>query len=106
MWFLKKKHIDKTQEFYAKYGGKTLVMARFVPIVRTFAPFVAGVGQMTYQKFIAYCVGGGALWVTTLTLAGYYFGQIQWVKDNFEVVVLGIIVISVLPIVVSLKIAL
>jgi membrane-associated protein len=100
-WFLKRSYIDKTQEFYAKYGGRTLIIARFVPIVRTFAPFVAGVGNMTYRNFIGYCLGGGALWVTLLTLAGYFFGQIPFVKNNFELVVLGIIGISVLPIVVE-----
>ena len=101
-WFLKRKYIDKTQEFYARHGGRTLIIARFVPIVRTFAPFVAGVGKMDYRKFIGYCVSGGMLWVTLLTLAGYYFGQIQFVKDNFEIVVLGIIVLSVLPVVVEI----
>jgi membrane-associated protein len=101
-WFLKRKYIDKTQEFYEKHGGRTLVIARFVPIVRTFAPFVAGVGHMEYRRFIAYCLAGGGLWVTLLTLAGYYFGQISFVKENFEVVVIGIIVISVLPVFVEL----
>lgn len=97
-WFLKRKYIDQTHEFYEKHGGRTLIMARFVPIVRTFAPFVAGVGEMTYRKFIGYCVAGGILWVSLLTLAGYFFGQIPIVKENFEVVVVGIIGISVLPI--------
>jgi membrane-associated protein len=101
-WFLKRKYIDKTQEFYEKHGGRTLVIARFVPIVRTFAPFVAGVGQMKYRRFITYCLAGGGLWVTLLTLAGYYFGQIQFVKENFEIVVIGIIFISVLPVFVEL----
>lgn len=100
-WFLKRSYIDKTEEFYEKYGGKTLVIARFVPIVRTFAPFVAGVGQMNYGKFLSFCLAGGALWVTLLTLAGYYFGAIPWVKDNFEIVVFAIIGISVLPIVIE-----
>lgn len=100
-WFLKRKYIDKTQEFYEKYGGRTLVIARFVPIVRTFAPFVAGVGSMTYRSFIGYCISGGILWVSLLTLSGYFFGQIPIVKDNFEIVVFGIIGISVLPIVVE-----
>ncbi|MBV6443043.1 MAG: DedA family protein [Haliscomenobacteraceae bacterium CHB4] len=100
-WFLKRKYIDKTQEFYEKYGGRTLVIARFVPIVRTFAPFVAGVGTMTYRRFIGYCIGGGILWVTLLTLAGYFIGHIPIVKNNFEIVVFGIIGISVLPIVVE-----
>lgn len=97
-WFLKRKYIDRTQDFYAKHGGKTLIIARFVPIVRTFAPFVAGVGKMDYRKFISFCISGGILWVTLLTLAGYFFGQIPIVKDNFEIVVIGIIGISVLPI--------
>lgn len=97
-WFLKRRYIDQTQEFYAKHGGKTLVIARFVPIVRTFAPFVAGVGKMTYRTFIGFCIGGGVVWVTLLTLAGYFFGQIPFVKNNFEIVVFGIIGISVLPI--------
>lgn len=100
-WFLKRKYIDKTQEFYEKYGGRTLVIARFVPIVRTFAPFVAGVGTMTYRRFIGYCIGGGILWVTLLTLAGYFIGHIPIVKNNFEIVVFGIIGVSVLPIVVE-----
>ncbi len=98
-WFLKRKYIDQTHEFYKKHGGRTLIIARFVPIVRTFAPFVAGVGKMEYRKFIGYCVVGGILWVTLLTLAGYFFGQIPIVKNNFEIVVLGIIGISILPIV-------
>lgn len=101
-WFLKKDYITRTQEFYEKYGGRTLVMARFVPIVRTFAPFVAGVGDMTYRNFIGYCLGGGFLWVTSMTLAGYFFGQIPIVKNNFEIVVIGIIGISVLPMVFEL----
>lgn len=100
-WFLKRRYLDRTQEFYAKYGGRTLVMARFVPIVRTFAPFVAGVGQMEYRKFIFYCIAGGVLWVTSMTLAGYFFGQLDIVKKNFELVVLGIIGISVLPMVIE-----
>ncbi|MEQ1746879.1 MAG: DedA family protein [Saprospiraceae bacterium] len=100
-WFLKRSYIERTQQFYEKYGGRTLVIARFVPIVRTFAPFVAGVGKMQYRRFIGYCIGGGILWVTLLTLAGYFFGQIPIVKNNFEVVVFGIIGISVLPIVVE-----
>lgn len=100
-WFLKKEYLTKTQDFYAKYGGKTLVMARFVPIVRTFAPFVAGVGEMTYRKFIGFCFGGGILWVTSMTLAGYFFGGIPIVKENFEIVVIGIIGISVVPMLVE-----
>ncbi|MBK8554884.1 MAG: DedA family protein [Lewinellaceae bacterium] len=98
-WFLKRSYIDRTQEFYEKHGAKTLIIARFVPIVRTFAPFVAGVGNMTYRKFIYNCIVGGISWVTGLTLAGYFFGQIPIVKNNFEIVVFGIIGVSVLPIV-------
>lgn len=98
-WFLKRKYLVQTEAFYEKHGGKTLIMARFVPIVRTFAPFVAGVGTMKYQRFIGYCILGAFLWVPTLTLAGYFFGQIPIVKNNFELVVLGIIGLSVLPMV-------
>ena len=97
-WFLKRSYIERTQEFYEKYGGRTLVIARFVPIVRTFAPFVAGVGNMKYRRFIGYCIGGGIAWVTGLTLAGYYIGHLPFVKDNFEIVIFAIIGISVLPI--------
>lgn len=97
--FLKREYLTKTEAFYEKHGGKTVIMARFVPIVRTFAPFVAGIGAMDYRKYIGYCIGGGILWVTGLTLLGYYFGQLEFVKKNFELVVLGIIGISVLPMV-------
>ncbi len=100
-WFLKRKYIDKTQEFYATYGGRTLIIARFVPIVRTFAPFVAGVGKMAYRSFIGFCLAGGALWVTALTLAGYFLGSHPFVKANFELVIFAVIGISVLPIVVE-----
>lgn len=97
-WFLKRDYITRTQAFYDKHGGKTLIIARFIPIVRTFAPFVAGVGDMTYRRFIYNCVVGGVLWVSGVTLAGYFFGQIPIVKDNFEVVVFGIIAVSLLPV--------
>lgn len=97
-WFLKRAYIDRTQHFYEKYGGRTLVIARFIPIVRTFAPFVAGVGNMKYRRFIGYCIGGGIAWVSALTLAGYFFGKIPIVKNNFEIVVFGIIGVSVLPV--------
>jgi membrane-associated protein len=100
-WFLKRDYIDKTQEFYATYGGRTLVIARFVPIVRTFAPFVAGVGNMDYRRFIGYCIGGGILWVTLLTLAGYFLGSHPFVKANFELVIFAVIGISLLPIVIE-----
>jgi membrane-associated protein len=94
---LNPKHIQRTHEFYEKYGGKTIFLARFVPIVRTFAPFVAGIGQMSYRHFAIWNVTGAIVWVVSLTLAGYFFGQIPIVKNNFESVVLGIIVISMLP---------
>jgi membrane-associated protein len=95
--FLKKAYLDKTHEFYERYGGKTIIIARFVPIVRTFAPFVAGVGSMTYGKFMAYNVIGGVFWVISMTLCGYLFGNIPFVKKNFELVILMIIFISILP---------
>lgn len=94
---LKKEHITKTQKFFDKYGGKTIVLARFVPIVRTFAPFVAGVGKMNYGKFISFNIIGGVAWVLIATLTGFFFGNIPFVRQNFSVVVLGIILISVLP---------
>ncbi|MEK7720834.1 MAG: DedA family protein [Elusimicrobiota bacterium] len=94
---LKKEYLQKTHAFYEKYGGKTIIIARFVPIVRTFAPFVAGVGAMTYGKFLAYNVAGGLLWVFSVTLAGYFFGNIPIVKNNFTAVILAIIFISILP---------
>lgn len=100
-WFIKRKYIDKTHGFYEQYGGRTLIIARFVPIVRTFAPFVAGVGHMTYREFISYCVAGGILWVSCLTLAGYFFGQLPIVKENFELVVFGVICLSLLPVLVE-----
>jgi len=99
---LKKEYLDKTHAFYEKHGGKTIIYARFVPIIRTFAPFVAGVGTMKYSKYIYYCVTGGILWVTGLTLAGFYFGNLTIVKENFELVIFGIIIISLLPVVIGL----
>ena len=95
--FLNRKYLDQTQAFYAKHGGKTIIMARFVPIVRTFAPFVAGIGTMTYRHFASYSIMGAVLWVVVLTLAGFLFGNIEVVKKNFELVILGIIALSVLP---------
>jgi membrane-associated protein len=95
--WLNPKHLEKTQWFFEKYGAKTIILARFVPIVRTFAPFVAGVGSMHYGRFLAYNVAGGAFWVVSMTLAGYYFGNLPWVKSNFEFVVVAIVLLSVLP---------
>jgi membrane-associated protein len=95
--WLKREHLDRTHAFFEKYGGKTIILARFVPIVRTFAPFVAGVGSMTYSRFIAFNVVGGVLWVALLLYAGYFFGTRPIVKDNFGLVVIAIIVISILP---------
>jgi membrane-associated protein len=95
---LKKEYLDRTHEFYEKHGGKALIMARFVPIIRTFAPFAAGLGTMTYRKFIGYCIAGAVLWVVSISVAGYLLGQHPWVKNNFEKVVLGIILVSLLPV--------
>ena len=94
---VKQAHIDKTNVFFSKYGGKTLVIARFVPIVRTFAPFVAGSGRMDYRKFMCYNVVGALLWMGLLIPAGYFSGQLEVVKENFELVVIGIIVVSLIP---------
>jgi len=96
--FLKKGYLDRTARFYEKYGGKTIVLARFIPIVRTFAPFLAGVGRMNYLWFLGYNVLGGGLWVALFTYAGYFFAEIPLVKKNFTLVVLAIIGISVLPV--------
>jgi membrane-associated protein len=95
--FLKKEYFERTNAFYAKYGGKTIILARFVPIVRTFAPFVAGVGKMDYRRFITFNVIGGIVWVVIFIVLGALFGNIPFVKDNFEIVTLGIVFISVLP---------
>jgi len=99
--FLKKEYLDRTHEFYERHGGKTIILARFVPIIRTFAPFVAGVGAMTYGHFLTYNVVGGIAWVTLFTLGGYFFGNLPFVKDNFTFVVLAIILISVMPAVIE-----
>lgn len=99
--FIRQEHIDRTHAFYEKYGGKTIVIARFVPIVRTFAPFVAGIGKMDYGRFLLFNVTGGILWVVSLTAAGYFFGNLPIVKDNLSLVVLGIVVASIMPAVVE-----
>jgi len=100
-WFLKKEHIDRTHRFYEKYGPKTIVLARFVPIIRTFAPFVAGVGKMSYARFLTYNVVGGILWIAAFVFGGYFFGNIPAVKENFTIVIFAIIIISVLPAVIE-----
>ncbi len=94
---LNRKHLERTHAFYEKYGGKTIVIARFVPIVRTFAPFVAGIGCMSYPRFLAYNVIGGLAWVGFFVLGGYYFGNLDIVRRNFSLVLLAIIVLSIMP---------
>lgn len=100
--FFKRKYIEDTEAFYAKHGGKTVIMARFVPIVRTIAPFVAGASNMPYRKYITFCFIGAIIWVTGLSVLGYAFGNLEIVKNNFEIVILSIIAISVLPIIVGI----
>lgn len=95
---IRKDYLDKTHSFYERHGARTIIIARFVPIVRTFAPFVAGVGNMTYQKYIRNCIAGALLWVISITTAGYFLGTIPIVKNNFELVVFGIIFISLIPV--------
>lgn len=101
LFTIRKDYLDKTHVFYEKHGARTIILARFVPIVRTFAPFVAGVGSMTYRKYITYCIAGAIIWVSVLTLAGYWFGRNEFVQKHFELVVLGIVGISLIPIVVE-----
>ncbi len=96
---VKQEYIDKTHEFYDKYGTKTIIMARFVPIVRTFAPFVAGVAEMKYRKFLIYDLLGGAIWILSLTMAGYFLGQFEIIKNNIESVAILIILVSIMPII-------
>ena len=100
--FLNKEHLERTHRFYQKYGGKTIILARFIPILRTFAPFVAGIGVMTYRRFIAFNVIGGIAWIFSFVLTGYYFGNIPFVRNNFIFVILAIIIISVLPVIIEL----
>jgi membrane-associated protein len=96
-WLLNKEHLVRTQHFYEKYGGKTIILARFMPIVRTFAPFVAGIGTMNYSKFAMFNVTGAFLWVSSFLFGGYLFGAVPIVKDNFHTVIVAIVIISVLP---------
>jgi membrane-associated protein len=98
---LNKEHLRRTHEFYEKYGGKTIIIARFMPIIRTFAPFVAGIGQMSYGKFLLYNVVGGLIWIAGFLYAGYFFGNIPVVKRNFTLVIFAIIIISMLPAVIE-----
>lgn len=97
-WFLKKKHLDQTHAFFEKHGGKAVIYARFVPIVRTMAPFVAGLGAMNFRRYIGFCIAGALLWIITMVGAGFFFGQMPFVKKHFELVVLAIIGISLMPI--------
>lgn len=94
---INQKHIDNTQEFYKRHGGKTIFLARFMPIIRTFAPFVAGIGKMHYRKFVSFSIVGGFAWVALFVFAGYFFGNIPIIRDNFSIVIMGIIAISVFP---------
>ena len=100
--FLRRSHVEQTETFYAKYGAKTVILARFIPIVRTVAPFVAGAGRMSYPVYLLYGFLGACLWVTSITMAGFYLGDNAFVKENFEKVVLGIVGVSVLPILIGL----
>src|SRR5437870_3066000 len=103
--FFNRKHLLRTQEFYEKYGGKTIILARFIPIVRTFAPFVAGIGKMRYPKFALYNVIGGVAWVSLCLFAGYLFGNFDFVSEHFELVLVAIVLISVLPMAVEFVVA-
>jgi membrane-associated protein len=100
--FLKRSHVEQTETFYAKYGAKTVILARFIPIIRTVAPFVAGAGRMSYPVYLLYGFLGACLWVTSITMAGFYLGDNAFIKENFEKVVLGIVGVSVLPILIGL----
>lgn len=98
---INEKYLNRTKEFYKKHGGKTIILARFVPIIRTFAPFIAGIGKMPYQKFLIFNIIGGIAWVFLLTLAGFFFGNIPFVKENLSIVILLIIIISFIPVVIE-----
>jgi membrane-associated protein len=99
--FLNKEYLERTHSFYEKHGGKTIVLARFIPIIRTFAPFVAGIGSMTYPRFMVYNLAGGVLWVLLFTLGGYFFGNVQLVKENFSLVIVALVIIPGIPAVVE-----
>lgn len=101
-WLLRKKHLERAHGFFEKYGGRSIILARFVPILRTFVPFVAGIGQMSYPRFLSYNVVGGIAWIYILTYAGYFFGATKVVQENFSLIIIAIIVLSVLPIAVEL----
>ena len=100
--FLKRKYLERTHRFYERHGGKTIILARFVPIVRTFAPFLAGVGEMSYWRFASYNIVGAILWISLFILGGYLFGNIPQVKSNFTLVIMGIVLVSVLPMMIEL----
>jgi membrane-associated protein len=95
--FFKRDYLDRTHAYFERHGGKTIVIARFVPIIRTYAPFVAGVGQMEYRRFLLFNVSGAILWVVSLAYAGYFFGNLPFVKDNLTAIIVGIIVVSIMP---------
>jgi membrane-associated protein len=97
-WFIRRAYLDRTQDFFLKHGGKTIVLARFIPIVRTFAPFVAGVGAMPYSRFIGFCLLASAIWVPAFTLTGFYFGQLPFVRQHFEWIIVAIIAVSLAPV--------
>ena len=99
--FIKKEYLERTHSFYEKHGGKTVIIARFMPIIRTFAPFVAGLGSMTYRRFILFSIAGNLLWIISFTTIGYLFGNIPVVKQNFTLVVFGIIILSLLPMIIA-----
>ena len=99
---VKQEYLDKTHEFFEKYGPKAIIMARFVPIVRTFSPFVAGIAEMNYRRFLSFDILGGAIWILSLTFAGYFLGGFEWIRKNIELVALGIIFVSALPVIIEI----